>query len=118
MFGVRFRGRLTQQDMKALRDALNSVADTQPRIYLLLDMTGSTGIDAEARRFMATWSREPNRGLLVTVLYGLSFTMRTLVTLTLNAIRLLGRLDSDIQFFTDEAEARGWVAEHRARTGG
>lgn len=118
MFGARFRGRITRQDMEVLRDALNSVAEKHPRFYLLLDMKDSTGIDAEARRFMATWSREPNRGLVATVLYGIGFAMRTMVTLTLNAIRLLGHVGSDIQFLKDEAEARGWVAEHRARTGG
>ncbi len=114
MFGVRFRGAITRRDLEALRTAVDAVADEHPRSYLLTDMKECTGIDAEARKYMAVWSKEPDRGLVGTAVYGNGFMMRSLITLALQAIRLLGQREALIHFFKDEAEARRWVAAHRA----
>lgn len=118
LLGVRFRGPITQEAVEALRDAVNAVADEHPRSYLIADLHECTGIDPEARKFMAEWSREPDRGLVGTAVYGTGFMLRTLVTLTIKAIKLLGKSRSELLFFKDEAEARDWVRGERARPGG
>lgn len=110
---VRFRGTITQEAVEALRDAVNAVTDENPRSYLLADLHECTGIDPEARRFMAIWSRDPDRGLVGTAVYGTGFMLRTLVTLTIKAIKLLGKSRTELLFFKDEAEARAWVRIER-----
>lgn len=53
-------------------------------------------------------------GLVGTAVYGNGFMMRSLITLALQAIRLLGQREALIHFFKDEAEAPRWVVAHRA----
>ena len=118
MFGVRFHGPITRKDVEVLRQAVDAVADEHPRSYLLIDLHGSTGIEPDARRYMAEWSKAPDRGLVGTVVYGTGFVMRALVTFSLNAIKLLGHQKGEFHFFKDEAEARRWAANHRASVGG
>jgi hypothetical protein len=118
LFGVRFRGSITRRDVEVLRQAVEAVAEEHPRSYLLIDLHGSTGIDPEARKYLVEWSKVPEQGLVGTVVYGTGFVMRSLVTLSINAIRLLGHLKGEFHFFKDEAEARRWADGHRARTGG
>jgi hypothetical protein len=40
--------------------------------------------------------------------------MRALITLTLNAIRVLSRTQIEATFVSDEATARAWIVAHRA----
>lgn len=118
VFGVRFRGPITRPGVEVLRQALEAVADEHPRTYMLMDMQECTGIDPEARKYMAVWSREPDRGLVGIAIYGTGFMMRALVTFALSAIRLLGQLKTEVFFCKDEAEARRWAEERRAGAGG
>ena len=118
VFGARFRGPITRRDVELLRQAVEAVADEHARSYLLVDLQGSTGIDAEARKYLAEWSKAPDRGLVGTAVYGTGIMMRALVTLSLNAVKLLGHQKGELHFVKDEAEARRWAEEHRARSGG
>lgn len=118
LLGVRFRGPITREAVEALRDAVNAVTAEHPRSFLIADLHECTGIDPEARKYMAVWSNEPDRGLVGTAVFGTGFMLRTLVTLTIKAIKMLGQARTDLLFFKDEAEAREWVRSERARHGG
>ena len=115
ILGMRFRGPITRRDLEALRKGLEALATETPSFYLLTDMAECTGIDPEARKYMSEWAKAPDVGLVATVVYGNGFMMRALITLTLKAIKLLGQREATIHFVKDEAEARRWISEDRAR---
>lgn len=115
---IEVQGPLTLADITALRTlALETLALEQGRCFLLADVRAMTGIDAEARRMMATWSKVEHERLAGTAIYGCGFALRALLTLTFNAIQLFGRQELDTMFARDEAEARGWIDAQRAALG-
>lgn len=115
ILGMRLRGSISRRDLETLRKGLEELASERPSFYLLTDMAECTGIDPEARKYMAEWAKAPDVGLVGTVVYGNGFMMRALITLTLKAIKLLGQREALIHFVKDEAEARRWIADDRAR---
>lgn len=107
-------GALSLADITALHTASMEVIAEQGRCFLIGDVTAMTGLDAEARRMMATWSKVDTERLAGTALYGSGFAMRTLITLTLNAIHYFGKQPMETVFVRDEAEARSWVNTQRS----
>ena len=107
-------GTLTLADVTALRAlALETLAQEQGRCFLIADVTAMTGIDADARRQLAAWSKVDAERLAGTAIHGCGFAIRALLTLTLNAIKLFGRHEIDTVFASDGAEARSWIAAQR-----
>lgn len=107
-------GTFTLADATALLAAAQATIRQEQRCFLIADAHAMTGIDAEARRLMATWSKTEADRLTGTAIYGCGFAMRTLITLTLNAIQYFGKTPLDAVFVRDLAEARGWVDARRA----
>jgi hypothetical protein len=107
-------GALSLADITALHTASMEVIAEQGRCFLIGDVTAMTGLDAEARRMMATWSKTETERLSGTAMYGCGFAVRTLITLTLNAIHYFGKHPMDAVFVRDEAEARSWVNTQRS----
>ncbi len=111
---IEVRGVLTLADVTALRTLSREVLAQEGRCFLIGDVTAMTGIDAEARRLMATWSKVETERLQGTALYGCGFAVRALITLTFNAIQFFGRQQLDTMFARDAAEARSWIDAQRA----
>lgn len=111
---LRVRGPLTASDVEALHRAVRSTVEAAGRCYLLADLGEMAGLDPEARRQMAAWGREREDEVDGVAAFGCSFAMRTLITLTLNAIKILRRKQSETVFVRDEAAARRWIEARRA----
>jgi hypothetical protein len=109
-----FDGSMTRDDAVGMRAMMEAALADGTRCWLVADMSGCTGIDAEARKYMTEWSRDGARALSGVTAYGLSFAVRAIVSLTLAAIKFLGRQQAQVMFFKDEAEALKWIAAQRA----
>lgn len=112
---MQLRGPLTEADVAGMQSMVLAIRDEQGSCFLIADVHGLTGIDADARRMMAHWGRAfPEARAAGVAVYGVSFAMRTLITLTINAVRLLGYREVELVFLRDELEASRWIAEQRA----
>ncbi len=93
------------------------VLDDLGRCFLLADLSACSGIEAEARRYMAQWSKDYTDQLSGTAVYGFNFAMRAIVTLSINAIRFLGTQQVDVVFKKDRADALRYCEDRRAELG-
>ncbi len=120
MIEIAARGEITEADVDAMQALVVEVRTREGQCYMLVDLAGMTGLNAAARRKVATWGQSKATRLTASAVYGCSFAMRALITLTRNAIRVLSAMDIDMTFVSDEAKARAWLAAYRverARTG-
>lgn len=111
---LQVHGVLTMADLTTLRTTSIEVLAQHGRCFLIGDVTEMTGFDAEARRVMASWNRTEPLQLSGAVVYGCGFAMRTLITLTLNAINYFLKQPMETVFVRDAAEAHAWVNTRRA----
>lgn len=107
------RGPLTMPDLQKLREALVVVMAETGRSFLIADLSKATIIDSDARRYMAEWSKQHTDWVAGTAVYGVNFAMRAVLTLTLNAIKLLGTQQVELVVLKDEADAVRWVDARR-----
>lgn len=116
MLSIRYIGPITLSDVQAERDIFADVYRETGNCYLIADMSECTGIEPEARRYLANWSKDNPHGTIEgTAIHGVSFAMRAITTLTLNAIRFLSKNQPmAVVFVRDEAAARAWIDEQRA----
>lgn len=106
-------GAVKRGDAEGMRAMMDAAVAEGVRPYLVADMSDCTGIEAEARKYMTEWSRTAPQQLSGVAVYGVSFALRAIVSLTLGAIRFLGKQSAEIVFVKDEAEALRWVDAHR-----
>ena len=111
-------GALTLADIDELQLAVRATLAAAGRCFLVADLSGMAGLDPVARRRIAEWSRGEDDKVDAVAVHGCSFAMRTLITLTLNAIKLLGRQRSETVFVRDEAAALRWIDAQRAAGAG
>ncbi len=107
-------GPMTLAECMVLRRVLDEVRAELGHCFMLVDMHRGTSIEPEARKYMAEWSKDPRQKLAGAAVYGVSFGMRTISTLMINAIKLMGKLQTEVMFAKDETDARRWIAEQRA----
>ncbi len=118
LLGLRVRGALTLADIDGLQLAVRATLAAAGRCFLVADLSGMAGLDPVARRRIAEWSRGEDDKVDAVAVHGCSFAMRTLITLTLNAIKLLGRQRSETVFVRDEAAALRWLDTQRTAGAG
>lgn len=106
-------GPLTVADIQGLREVLVVVMAEVGHCFLIADMTDATAVDHEARKYMAEWSRQNTDWVAGTAVFGVSFAMRALLSLTLKAIKILGTQQVEFVFVKDEAEATRWIDAKR-----
>lgn len=106
------RGPLLLPHATLLREHVDRVLSASRRCYLLADVRQMTTMDGAARRFLGEWGRA-SKLRTVTAVFGMSFGVRVLAMLLLNAIRVMGRTQNLTRLFDDEAEARAFLAEYR-----
>jgi hypothetical protein len=109
-----FVGPLTRADVEGMREVVGAVLAEGSRLFLVGDLRGCTAIEAGARQYFAEWSKNGGQKPSGVVIYGLDFAMRTIISLTLSAIKFLGRQQTEVVFAKDEAEALRWVTDERA----
>lgn len=109
-----WNGPISRDDMAAARTLLAAALHEFGSSFMISNMTGCTAFEPGARQYLAEWSREGTDKVSATAVYGVSFAMRVLVTLALNAVKFIGKYEGgDTVFVKDEAEARRWIAERR-----
>lgn len=106
------RGALFMPQARALRETVERILSESPRCYILADLREMTTMDAESRRYLGDWGRTAETNT-VTAIFGMSFAVRVLTMLLLNAIRVMGRSHNQTRLFDSEGEARAWLAEQR-----
>src|SRR4051812_14238904 len=112
---MRLRGPLTSDDVIGMRDLVREMRADNGHCFLIADVSELTGISADARRSMAEWGRSsPVDRASGVVIHGAAFVTRTLITLTFNAVRLLGYAEVELKFMPDELVSMRWVDEQRA----
>jgi len=106
-------GALTVSDLQRLREVLVVVMEETGHAFLIADLNKATIIDSGARKYMAEWSKEHTDWVAGTAVYGVNFAMRAVLTLTLNAIKLLGTQQVELVVLKEEADAIRWVDARR-----
>ncbi|MDC0667826.1 hypothetical protein [Nannocystis radixulma] len=109
---LKLRGLFDLEVATAVHELLAQLHHELGRSYVLCDLTQFTGIPADARRQVGEWNK--THKVSGGAIYGANFAMRTLATLVLQAVRLVGN-KVDIEFVPDEATARRWIEAHRAK---
>lgn len=103
------RGEFTPDDANGLMDLLESLRPQSPRLVLLFDTSGGLSAPAATRRIFVERSNQRARPGIPTAVVGAGLVIRTLFRLTLNAARFVTGHDLQIQFFSDEEDARTWL---------
>lgn len=112
---LRFVGPVNGADSTKLHDRLAEVLATNAgRAYVLADITRLESLLPEARRDMSAWNARHK--ISAAAVFGGGFTVRTIVTLALKAIKLRDPDHFEVVFTKTEDEARRWLVG--ARNGG
>lgn len=110
-----FVGPIVRDDLIAMRRMMSEMLAEGAGCWLLGDMKQCTGIDPAARKYMTDWSKAGGDMVSGTAVYGVSFAVRTIVTLTLAAIKFLGLEQGVVVMVKDEAEGLRWISAQQAR---
>lgn len=112
IFWLETYGEVSAADASQLIDELGDADRESPQIGVLVDVRGGFSLPADARRVIATRSREEHRGRppLPMAVVGAALAVRAVVTLLINAVSLLTRRrNSELAFFTSTAEGLEWL---------
>ena len=116
---MQLRGPLTSAEIVGMRTMVRRIRDERGRCYLIADAADLAGIDADARRMMADWGRHhPDDRASGVAVHGVNFVTRTLITLTVNAVRLMGYREVELRFTRDDAESVQWIDQQRSSPDG
>ncbi len=104
-------GPLQETDLEALIVLGNQIAEVHAAYWILADVRKLTEVDAAARRRAA---KNPAAHLFAgAAVFGASLVGRTLITLIVRGMAMLGQSHIQLRFFDSEAEARVWLTERR-----
>lgn len=107
-------GPIRESDLDALIRLGNEAAETHSVYWVLADVRKMTDVEATARRRAA---KNPAAHLFAgAAVFGAGLLVRTLITLIVRGMVMLGQSHIQLRFFDTEAEAREWLAEQRAKT--
>lgn len=105
-------GEILLADAEQLIQALEALQARYDYYLLLADMSHGLGIAPAVRRRIASWSTS-YRLKSATACIGAGTAARALVTLALQALRLLGRGAHRVEFFSDLEAGRSWLIGQR-----
>jgi len=92
--------------------ALLRTKNQHGRVYVLADLRQAGNAGEKVRREVVEWYRTHRVGCIAT--FGASAANRVVYILVTNAIRLFAKRVPPIKFFSEEYEARSWIARlHR-----
>lgn len=113
MIEIVANGEVTVADIAGMQELVREVRRREGLCYTLVDLTGMAGLSGETRRAVAAWGQSEATRVTGSAVYGCSFAARALITLAVNAIRVLSRAPVETAFVRDEEAARAWIAAHR-----
>jgi hypothetical protein len=101
-------------DSAKIMDAADHLAKGRDHLLVINDIRRSSDFPPEARKYVA--ERMVPLPVRATALFGGSFQLRVLITLTFKIRDLLrGPAANPTRFCATEAEARAWIDEQRSR---
>ena len=112
-FWLETRGAFTAEHADPFLTELLALQGSRPDVGLYVDAAKGLTVTPECRRIMAERSTKDALPLPTAVVGG-SLLVRTVFSLLVNAIRLLGKQDIPIGFFRDPAEAMAWLEAQAA----
>jgi hypothetical protein len=108
---IRAEHELTVEDAERSHEVAQRVFAEHGYLYQIIDAARGRTPSPEVRRRMAEISREIDGAV---VIINAGAIMRATATLILGALRYFSGRERPIAFVKDEAEARAWIANHRA----
>jgi len=107
---VTMHGNLTLVEMTAFVDVYQALIAEQGCALILMDVSGSTGMDMDARKMATTWTAA-HATRIRTAVFGANSLVRTMMNMFNRAARVLAKSVPELVFFANEAAARGWLLE-------
>ncbi|MFO0577488.1 MAG: hypothetical protein U1A78_26085 [Polyangia bacterium] len=112
-FWLETHGTFTAEHADPFLTELIRLQELRPDVGLYVDAARGVTVTPECRRIMAERSTKDALPLPMAVVGG-SLLVRTVFSLLVNAIRLLGKQDIPIGFFRGQAEAMAWLEAQAA----
>ncbi len=111
---MRFHGKPIGADFLEAMHEMTAVTTDWPVHASLIDLTGATEIiDSETRKQLTKQPRAKSVPL-GTAIFGASFALRTIATLTINVMNMTHKYkegENPTKFFENEEQARAWLKE-------
>lgn len=107
-----YSGDYTRDDAAEMTRLSSEHVGRHPRAYALCDISGVGAISIDARQAWIEWFRAHTFEAIVCYGAG-NFSTRTILKMFVAATRVLLRLEPHFVFTSTEAEARGWINQHR-----
>lgn len=106
-------GAVSAEIGKQFLPALEQLLATYGFYFAIIDIRRMETIDPETRRIFGEWSRKrrPNGAVAC---FGGSLIQRTLVTLIIHALNMLGTNRLQVNFVKTEQEAHDWIQAQRS----
>lgn len=111
LVAIVLHGPLSLSEAQTFHGLVAEVLKQHGHAYVLADCQAGGALTAETRRWIAEWNR--HHRVDGVALYGANLFVRTMISLVLNAISLLGSRAVPARFAKDEGEARAWLASLR-----
>lgn len=108
---LRLCGEVSHFEVVAMHAALLRTKDQHGRVYVLVDLRQAGNAGEKVRKEVVEWYRTHRVGCIAT--FGASAANRVIYILVTNAIRLFAKRVPPIKFFSEEYEARSWIARLR-----
>lgn len=102
-----FNGNVTAEDMQGIFSIVEKMIERHGRYGTLVNAANMGRIAPGARQVIG--QRPLTSRTFGTSVFGASFVTRTVMTLVLRALQLVGRGAIAGEFFKTEAEARDWI---------
>lgn len=107
-------GALAIADVVGLQQVMTDVKRQMGTLLLVCDTRLGASVGPEVRRYISRWE-DVGAPSCPTAVIGANLLIRTLVTLIMNAGRLLTGRTPPFLFFATEAEGYAWLAQQRTR---
>lgn len=114
LVALRLNGPVTLEESEALASVQEEMVRGRENVYMLVDMSDFGGGTPAGRKITSeALTRMPVRGVAIC---RAKLTARVMAKLVLASVKLFRKDESrfPIEFFDDEAAARGWIAKRRA----
>lgn len=111
---IRLTGSLSPDEVRTLVQADRALWRERGYSLVLLDAREAGSFDAAARQASFDEAKRDPGYLGTTAVFGLSGSLRVLLNLVANALRLLKDQDDEMRCFLSEADARAYLKTRRA----
>lgn len=108
------RGMLRGDDMREMFEHFVRIKREHGQLFVIYDGRESTGVDADARR-VASQLRNEEANADCRVAFGISFTIRVILSMILRAQKVLSNRNINVHIFDGEEQARAFFDAERAR---